>query len=448
MKEIVFAPGQLSERYHCFDRAEPLLPWGANPVLCPERPWEGDCIAYPCVIYLAAESLYQMWYMTVVTEEPSGSDGTLIDNHEMRCERSYVCYAESADGLVWHRPALDILRSERYPQNNIVYMDAGFFCGCPTVIYDGADEPDRRYKLMIYDNDGDGLEGIRTMVSPDGLHWRQAGEFPAIPSQDTPSLWLDRKSGIYYAYLKDRVDGRRARLMSYSRDFSSWSEPVPCMVPDGTDPDTLNYYSQAVFSDRGADFSLVSIFDFATQTTHTELAMVYDGRCLRLPTRPVVLRSAGGGDGWDCGGVYCGNGEPVFRDGLMWVYYGGTGVRHDSRTANLSIGLAGFAPGRLCGQQFEGEGWFVTTPVLCPGGRLALNADTGGNPLLVEIIGSGYGGVIPPFAAGSCHAVTGDGGALPVSWQGADNLDALAGKYIRLKISGKNARVYGASFTP
>lgn len=447
MKQIVFAPGLQTERYNCFDRVEMLQPWQGNPIMAPERPWEGDCTAYPCVLHIAAEALYKMWYMTVVKEDPTALDGTVIDNHEMHCERSYVCYAESDDGVAWRRPALDIMRTERYPGNNIVFRDAGFFCGCPTVIYDEQDsDPSRRYKLMIYDNDGAGANGIRTMVSADGLHWRQAGRFPAIGSQDTPSLWLDKKSGTYFAYLKDRVDGQRARLVSRSTDFESWSEPLPCLTPGGATPSTLNFYSQSVFSDHGADFTLISVFDLATQVTELELAAVYDGHCARLPSQPVVLRKGNTGNSWDAGGVYGGNGEPVLRDGLRWVYYGGSNIRHDAFSNQTSVGMASFAPGRLVGQQFENEGFFVTTPILCPGGRLALNADTGSGALLVEVSDSGYGGPIAPYTAGNCAPVSGDSPSLPVTWQGADSLDALAGKYIRLKVSGKNARVYGATF--
>lgn len=447
MKQVVFMPGQQAERYRCYDRIELLKPWGENPVLRPEKPWEGECVAYPCVLFSPDESLYKMWYMTVTSEETSANDGTLIDNHAMKCERSYVCYAVSRDGINWTRPVLNILRTNRYPENNIVYQDAGFFCGCPTVILDEHEpDPSRRYKMMIYDNDGAGSNGIRTLGSADGINWVQVGAFPAIPSQDTPSLWWDRHTETYYAFLKDRVNGQRCRLVSHSKDFENWTEPVPCLVPDGVDSTVLNYYAQCAFSDFGADYAFLSVFDLATQTTGLELAAVREGLCVRLPSRPIVLNKGNQENQWNYGGVYAGNGEPVLRDGLRWLYYDGSKVKHDTFSAQMSIGLAGFRPGRLVGQQFEGEGYFVTLPILCPGGRLALNAETGSNSLRVEVCDSGYGGVITPYLSDACFPVTGDDTLLPVAWQETDNLDALANRYIRLKIIGKNARVYGATF--
>lgn len=448
MKEITFLPGHQSERRNCYDRVEKLTPYQGNPIFGPEYPWEGDCTAYPCVLYIPKEKIYKMWYMTVAKESASALDGTLIDNHEMRCERSYVCYAVSKDGISWERPALDILRKDVYPGNNIVYQDSGFFCGCPTVIYEENEEAGRRYKLMIYDNDGKGTNGVRTMISSDGIHWSQAGRFPALPSQDTPSLWKDQKSGFYYAFLKERLNGQRCRLYSHSADFEHWSEPAPSLVPESTDPSTLNYYAQCVFSDQGSNFSLVSLFDLAEQVTQLELAEMDGGRTLRLPTRPVVLR-VGRGDDWDSNGVYGGNSEPIYRDGLRWVYYGGSDDRHDVFSNKISIGMASFVPGRLAGQQFEGEGYFITLPLLCPGGKLFLNAETGGaNELRVEIQDIGYGGALESFREEDCLPVSGDSALLPVTWKEADSLDSLAGRYIRLKISGSNSRIYGASFHP
>ena len=62
MKQVVFVPGQQSERVNCFDRSELLRPCPDNPILCPEYPWEGRSLSYPCVLYIASEEIYKMWY--------------------------------------------------------------------------------------------------------------------------------------------------------------------------------------------------------------------------------------------------------------------------------------------------------------------------------------------------------------------------------------------------
>lgn len=207
----LFLPGEITDRHNCCDRVEPLRRHPANPVLTADRPWE-DGIGYPCVIYSADEQKFRMWYeadkLMADKHDPSKPliDGALRQ-HEM-----YLCYAESTDGLQWKRPALNRFKVKEYGDNNIVKVDSGFIGGQGSVI-DDIDDPDptRRFKLAIYDNDGRGRDGLRTAVSPNGIDWTYVGGFPVLPSQDTPSLWHDRARGRYVAFLKTRLDGKRAR---------------------------------------------------------------------------------------------------------------------------------------------------------------------------------------------------------------------------------------------
>jgi hypothetical protein len=450
MKQQLFFPGEISIRHNCYDRIEPLVPYENNPVLKPDKPWEGNGVAYPAVLYIKEENLYKCWYMSVAEEKKPTGVGVLIDNADISSNVVFICFAVSVDGINWEKPKLNIILPDKYPENNIIYRGLGRACGCPSVLYEPQDKnPEHKYKFMIYDYDDKGNDGILLMTSPDGIHWKQFGPHPVLPSQDTPSLWKDPKTGRYTAYLKDRVSGRRSRLVSYSDDFINWSEPVICIVPDISDSEITNYYSQAVFSDFGHDMSIVSVFDLATQTTAMELFAVYGGNCMKLPTRPTILRG-GRGKEWDAGGIYNGNSEPVAINGKKYFYYGGIDLRHDEYGAGYDpvecIGMALFEPGRLAGQQFEDEGYFISLPILCPGGNLYINADTGLNELSVEIHGTGYSGILRPYSQGECIPVKGNDTMLPVKWKNGDSLDRLKGKYIKLKVSGKNARVYGVTF--
>ena len=56
------------------------------PVLFPEAPWEGASVMNPCVLY--ENGVYRMWYSAGETYEPN-----------------VLCYAESGDGLHWHKSA-------------------------------------------------------------------------------------------------------------------------------------------------------------------------------------------------------------------------------------------------------------------------------------------------------------------------------------------------------
>lgn len=467
MQRTLLVPGAIGEREHCFDRIEPHIKYGDNPVLEADSPWESETIGNPCALYSQSRGIYQMWYEAIGPALPPDSPGgrtrrtARADNWELRANW-YIGYAESEDGFVWRKPSVGIMLEDLYPGNNIVHRDSGFLGGMISVIEDTEDpDPDRRYKMMVYDNDGDGRDGVRTAVSPDGIHFVPIGGFPVLPSQDTIALWHDRRRGRYVAFLKARVDNRRARLVSWSEDFERWSDPEPLLAPDIGDAATLQFYAQSAFHHHCHDFGLLGRFDLSTQTSDIELVTATGGiGWRRLPTRPGVL---GPGDPgcWDAAGVYIAGNTPWNRDGRMWYPYAGTSRRHDGTTftgeARAAIGLASFAPGRLCGQQFEGSGFFTTLPIKCPGGRLLIDADVSGS-LQVALLGPGYRGEIEGFDA-ACSQVTQlnptppettsrtSAGIHRVGWNDSFDLDSLAGSYVRIRVSGANSIVYGLEFS-
>ena len=60
----------------------------AEPVLFPERPWEGASVMNPCVLY--ENGIYRMWYSAGETYEPN-----------------VLAYAESADGVNWRKSPIN-----------------------------------------------------------------------------------------------------------------------------------------------------------------------------------------------------------------------------------------------------------------------------------------------------------------------------------------------------
>ncbi len=61
---------------------------GTEPVLYPERPWEGASVMNPCVLY--ENGVYRMWYSAGETFEPN-----------------VLAYAESADGVCWRKSPIN-----------------------------------------------------------------------------------------------------------------------------------------------------------------------------------------------------------------------------------------------------------------------------------------------------------------------------------------------------
>lgn len=77
---------------------------GTEPVLFPERPWEGASVMNPCVLY--ENGIYRMWYSAGETYEPN-----------------VLAYAESADGLNWRKSPINPIfvreKTHEYEQDRI-----------------------------------------------------------------------------------------------------------------------------------------------------------------------------------------------------------------------------------------------------------------------------------------------------------------------------------------
>ncbi len=61
---------------------------GTEPILFPERPWEGASVMNPCVLF--ENGVYRMWYSAGETYEPN-----------------VLAYAESADGVQWRKSPIN-----------------------------------------------------------------------------------------------------------------------------------------------------------------------------------------------------------------------------------------------------------------------------------------------------------------------------------------------------
>src|ERR1700678_2715964 len=80
----------------------------ANPVLPPDKPWEGSVILQPgTVIYDKEEHIFKMWYNSLATRSKPDVE-------------EFVCYATSTDGIHWTRPNLGIVEFRGSKDKNIV----------------------------------------------------------------------------------------------------------------------------------------------------------------------------------------------------------------------------------------------------------------------------------------------------------------------------------------
>ncbi|MEO6873298.1 MAG: hypothetical protein ABI222_00610 [Opitutaceae bacterium] len=449
LREILFTPGNTSERLRSYDRFEPMQKSALNPVFTATMPWEDSGFGWGSVIRSRLDGKFKYFYGT---EFPGQVDGTIaIDNSQQGKKHCVVCYAESDDGLHWHRPALNLFFADKFPGNNIIVHWPAYFNDSSSVIEDFIERDSaRRYKMLMYHHDVKNLDarGGCLLVSPDGLHWTPTGT--VLPSQDAESLWQD-PAGHYYGFLKDRIGDNRSRMLVHSADFKTWSEPQWIITPDHGDHAGTNFYNQSAFTLSGRTLGFLNVYDLETQTTWIELVESGDNfNWRRMPSRARLLEPGSPGS-YDGGGTYLGLAEPILIGDEHRYYYYASADRHDDAAAGQlsrqkpSLAFATFKKNRLVGQQTEGDGYFATLPFICPGGKLFLNFVCA-SEVSVSVKRAGYGIEYEGLAQKDCHPVTGDQPHAAITWATKPNLDELKGHYIRLRIHGRNLTAYSAAF--
>lgn len=450
LRELLFTPGIIAGRENCYDRFEMLRKSERNPIFTAQQPWEELGVNWGSVIRSEVDGKFKFFYGAHFAGAQAGA--IQIDNSEQGKNHCVVCYAESDDGLNWTRPALNLHFQDQFPDNNIVFEWPSYYNDSNSVIEDLAEsDPQRRYKMMIFhlDTENDDLNGNALFVSPDGLDWTFTGT--VLPSQDASTLWQDKRTGHYYAFLKDRVGSHRSRMLMHSADFKNWSEPQWMFTPDHGDHAGTNFYSQSVFPMGGRTLGFLNLYDLTTQTTWVELVESGDNlNWSRMPSRPHLLEPGGPGS-YDAGGAYVGLCEPILVDDHYRFYYYATPILHDQASAGEtmeqkpSLSFATFKKNRLVGQQTENQGHFTTLPMVCPGGRLFLNFRCKGE-VRVSIQRPGYSKDYEDYALEKCIPVSGDAEHQAIAWEAHSDLESLKGKYIRIKVAGSNIKAYSATF--
>jgi hypothetical protein len=207
--------------------------YGGNPVMRSGPPGSVDangCILYGTVIREGDK--FRMWYIAWPQSDPRYPKDTAPPHRP-------VAYAESVDGIHWHKPKLGLVEFCGNQDNNLVsiepkdspYAVANDYV---SVIRDDADsDPARRYKMVYIAY----LPKLRhstavTATSADGLHWKLTGidEFTKGHFENTS---LVKFHGLYYVtgqnlgraggHLPAGEDAGRAMTCFFSPDFKHWS---------------------------------------------------------------------------------------------------------------------------------------------------------------------------------------------------------------------------------
>ena len=386
----------------------------AEPVLCPDRPWE-EIRVYACgaAYYDAPDHLFRLWY---------AANGGLL-------------YATSKDGLHWNKPALGIYPYEGAKTNNITFK--GF--ACPSVLLDRREtDPAKRYKMV-----GSRVtNGYFSACSADGLHWTEIKK-PIFMYHDTITLAQDPRTGDYLAYHKrhwnHRGFNRRLVWLSRSRDFQTWSEPKLVFTPDAEDDAWANgpqqrteVYNMTVLPHAAGFLGFPTMFrvtsimkekDVKPEQSPTDghidvqLVTSADGEnWQRTAPRTVVIPNGPEGS-FDAGCILNVSSTAATTDKETWLYYTGVNTTHGGTMPpkRMSLGRAVWRRHGFVSLDATGKGRVETKPLRFAASTLEVNADAAGGQLRVGVL-EADGRKIPGLSSDDCEPLCADATRHTLCW--------------------------------
>ena len=466
-----------------------------EPVLLPEEAWEiGGICGDSNMSIIDDDGLLRLWYVVEYIDSKRAPkrarritgaenlDAKMLADLRGATRRYVLCHATSSDGVHWEKPHANLVEYQGSKKNNMLFLER---LGC-TVFKDPSAPAAERYKMVC----GGGpklphvhlaedvpaqkiYHAIYGATSPDGIRWRRTRK-PVVPwYTDTTNVayWDDRigkyvvfvrsNEGMVYRDGKTVTPDRGSRLRyraigrTESEDFRSFPEPVRIMEP--TLPERRSYSTGVDYYNSAAathPFAADSYFMFSSDFYHEQdtldvrLCTSRDGvHYTRWPGPFLGLGTAGAFDS-QC--VYMAAGLVRQRDELH-LYYAGYDFPHAKGLQRSAYsGAVGLARVRLDGfvsQDARGSGGtLMTAPLKFDGRRLEVNMDANaGGRLKVELLDTA-GRPIPGFAARDADWLWGNDTAKTATWNGLADVSAVKGKPVRLRFTGRAAKLYAFQF--
>jgi hypothetical protein len=198
-----------------------------------DRTWEGNASGYATVFQ--DSEIFRMVYR---------GHRYLVDHKPLRQAQSeVVCYAESRDGIHWVKPKLGLFEWNGSKENNIIWLGGPETHNfAPFKDSNPACQSDARYKAI-----GGTVtsKGLLTFKSADCIHWSKMSDGPVVTKGAFDShntcFWDAQRSRyvMYVRYFSEgEFQGLRSIGVSYSNDFTTWSEPVGLVYP-GSPPQQM-----------------------------------------------------------------------------------------------------------------------------------------------------------------------------------------------------------------
>jgi hypothetical protein len=426
-------------------------PVDEGPVFYFDKPWEGIFSAYVTII--KDDSIYRAYYRGLPVDGKDGSDFET------------TCVAESADGIHWVKPELNLFEISGIKPNNIVLAGQAPSSHnfSPFIDTNPAAPPDQRYKAVA----GVDRTGLIAYVSSDGIRWKKLKDGVltkgAFDSQNV-AFWSESE-GCYVCYFRTWSDGEYKGFRTVSRatsaDFINWSEPV--RMTFGNTPQEHLYTQQTspyfrapqIYIAIGGRFMPGRQILTEKQAVEMNVNPGYFKDC-----SDAFIMSTRGGDAYDRTFM-----EAFIRPGIgmdNWVSRSNypalnvvqTGPYEMSMYVNqdyaqpaahlhrYSLRLDGFAS--ISAPYSGGE--VITKPFTFSGSVLEINYSTSAAGEIRFEMQDENGVAIPGYTLDDSQVIIGNEISRSVSWKGDTDLKSLSSRIVRLRIIMKDADLFSIRF--
>ncbi len=435
-----------------------------NVALRYDASWEGNTCGY--VTVFQDGDIYRMYYR---------GSGYRYGEVETHYHTQFYCYAESSDGVEWHKPSMGLIEFEGSKDNNIIldeepathnfnpFKDANADC-----------RPDEAYKGV----GGNKNQGLLAYKSPDGIRWTKMADEGIITDGyfDSQNLiFWDEVRSEYRAYHRDFVDGRDIKT-AVSGDFMSWPEPEwvtysPGRVSELYTNGVIPYYRAPHiflgFPTRYVDRGWTESTDHLPQLEYRRIRGNRSPREGTAVTDGMFMSSRDGQhfnvwpesflrpglrlkENWFYGDNYQNWGlvetpstiEAAGNEISVYASEASHLAQDTERLRRYTIRIDGFVS---VNAPLSG-GELLTKPLVFDGNALVLNfSSSAAGDVRVEVQDA-RGHVIEGYALDDCHEVWGDDLARTVKWGDTTDLSRLSGQPVRLRFVIRDADLYSIQF--
>lgn len=474
-----------------------------EPVIRRDRPWEHkldlSCNTFQ-VLRDPDTGTFKCWYTDwklptqLRPEDTTTGDSTF-----------HVLYAESEDGVTWHKPEFDIFPVDGKPTNIVL----PYAYNLAPVVDIHEPDPDKRYKAMYTsykpaDSRGGDIDAVGVLTSPDGIHWTAADETATLGggqarlddviimhyeptsrmfvmttrhydmyaiARETSNPTMDHFMPVTYPADWRRMNRRRI-WQALSADGVHWSQPYLILSPeDGLDDLDETFYGLGRYPVGNITIGLLNVLWQVPNTFGVRLVYSRDGHTWEHLNKRQPFISPRGQGHWD---TYMASVPfaPIEADDKLYFYIGASNSHHDwfitggregiqarevTDPSSIECGvllakmrLDGFAS--LEAQQAR-AGIVITRPLISDGSKLIVNACCNDGGSIRAEITDMDGTVLPGFERDNCDVFTGDSVQHTFSWKNNPHIPvsstsrveypyAERDRYRKIRFFMENARLY------